>query len=221
MRSGRVRLRVPLDPEVRGGSKLSTWLHRIVVNNALMKLRSHKRHPEEAIDDLLPAFEADGHATQPSTQWSASAEDIVARHEMRDIVRKNIDLLPDSYRVVLLIAILKKCLTEETAQALGITAAAVKVRLHRARQALRTMLDKDTAGEPSDERASHHHVPQADRPHSRFDRGALDDFQAEDFQLHLALCVSCQAYLASYVTTIRVGQVVLRFGRHAGDVEDW
>jgi RNA polymerase sigma-70 factor (ECF subfamily) len=124
------------------GSKLSTWLHRIVVNNALMKLRSRKRHPEEAIDDLLPAFEADGHATQPSAQWSASAEDIAALHEMRDIVRKNIDLLPDSYRVVLLMRDIEEMSTEETALALGITAAAVKVRLHRARQALRTLLDK-------------------------------------------------------------------------------
>ena len=124
------------------GSKLSTWLHRIVVNNALMKLRSRKRHPEEAIDDLLPAFEADGHASQPSAQWNASAEDIVARHEMRDIVRKNIDLLPDSYRVVLLMRDIEEMSTEETAHALGITAAAVKVRLHRARQALRTLLDK-------------------------------------------------------------------------------
>lgn len=41
--------------------------------------------------------------------------------------------------------------------------------------------------------------------------GALDEFQAEDFQRHLALCVSCRAYLESYVTTIRVGQVVLRY----------
>jgi hypothetical protein len=50
--------------------------------------------------------------------------------------------------------------------------------------------------------------------------GALDEFQAEDFQLHLALCVSCQAYLASYTTTIRVGQLVLRFDDTPVDVPE-
>src|SRR5262249_37636914 len=44
-----------------GGCQLSTWLHRIVVNAALMKLRSRRRKPETPIDDLLPAFQEDGH----------------------------------------------------------------------------------------------------------------------------------------------------------------
>jgi RNA polymerase sigma-70 factor (ECF subfamily) len=48
-----------------GGSRLSTWLHRIVVNAALMKLRSQQRKPETSIEDLLPRFLEDGHFAEP------------------------------------------------------------------------------------------------------------------------------------------------------------
>ena len=125
------------------GSKLSTWLHRIVVNAALMKLRTRRRHPEEEIDALLPRFAADGHQLQESVDWNLSAEEMVQQAEMRELVRKSIDRLPESYRVVLLMRDIEEMSTEETAQALGITPNAVKVRLHRARQALRSLLDKE------------------------------------------------------------------------------
>ncbi|HEY3054525.1 MAG TPA: sigma-70 family RNA polymerase sigma factor [Thermoanaerobaculia bacterium] len=125
------------------GSKLSTWLHRIVVNASLMKLRSRRRHPEEEIDALLPRFAADGHQVEDSVDWKMSAEDMVQREETRELVRKSIDRLPESYRVVLLMRDIEEMSTEETAEVLGITPTAVKVRLHRARQALRTVLDKE------------------------------------------------------------------------------
>ena len=51
-----------------GRSKLSTWLHRIGVNAALMKLRTQKRRPEQSIDDLLPKFKEDGHEAGPRTR---------------------------------------------------------------------------------------------------------------------------------------------------------
>ena len=127
----------------QSGSKLSTWLHRIVVNAALMKLRTRRRHPEQGIDELLPRFQPDGHQVEESVDWNASAEDIVAREETRELVRRNIDRLPESYRVVLLMRDIEEMTTEETAKALGITTAAVKVRLHRARQALRKLLDDE------------------------------------------------------------------------------
>jgi RNA polymerase sigma-70 factor (ECF subfamily) len=123
-----------------GGSQLSTWLHRIVVNAALMKLRSKKSRPEEPIDDLLPGFEADGHISVPASEW-APADTLVMRDEVCRMVRASIDRLPESYRTVLLLRDIEELSTEETAQALGMTPVAVKVRLHRARQALRTLLD--------------------------------------------------------------------------------
>jgi RNA polymerase sigma-70 factor (ECF subfamily) len=125
------------------GATLSTWLHRIVVNSALMRLRTKRRHPEEDIEDLLPRFAADGHQVTESTDWSLSAEEMIQQSETRDMVRRLIDQLPDSYRLVLLMRDIEEMSTEETAAALGITATAVKVRLHRARQALRALLDKE------------------------------------------------------------------------------
>jgi len=123
-----------------GGSRLSTWVHRIVVNAALMKLRSKKARPEEAIEDLLPSFEADGHIAVPASEW-APADALVHQGEVCRMVRAAIDRLPESYRVVLMLRDIEELSTEETAQALGVTSVAVKVRLHRARQALRTLLD--------------------------------------------------------------------------------
>src|SRR4051812_2688184 len=127
----------------KAGSTLATWLHRIVVNSALMKLRTQRRHPEEEIDDHLPQFAADGHQLRPSVDWNESAEEMVAREETREMVRRAIDILPETHRVILMMRDIEEMTTEEVAQALGITANAVKVRLHRARQALRTLLDRD------------------------------------------------------------------------------
>lgn len=126
----------------KAGSTLSTWLHRIVVNSALMRLRTQRRHPEEEIDDLLPAFKPDGHQVRDSVDWTQSAEEMLERQETREIVRNAIDMLPETYRVILIMRDIEEMSTQEVAAALGITATAAKVRLHRARQALRTLLGR-------------------------------------------------------------------------------
>jgi RNA polymerase sigma-70 factor, ECF subfamily len=127
-------------------ARLSTWLHRILVNACLMRLRTQRRHPEEDIEALLPRFVEDGHQAEPSTAWSESADDMLQREEVRGIVRAAIGRLPEQYRIVLLLRDIEEMTTEETAEALGITANAVKIRLHRARQALRTLLDPHMKG---------------------------------------------------------------------------
>lgn len=121
-------------------AQLHTWLHRILVNTALMKIRSRKRRPEESIDDLLPTFQADGHQTTESRDWSDA---IFERKETAAMVRLAIAQLPDLYRVVLTLRDIEERDTMETAAALGTTTTVVKVRLHRARQALRTLLDRE------------------------------------------------------------------------------
>jgi len=123
-------------------AQLHTWLHRILVNTALMKIRSRKRRPEESIDDLLPTFQADGHQTTESRDWSDA---IFERKETAAIVRQAIAQLPNHYRVVLTLRDIEERDTIETATALGTTTTVVKVRLHRARQALRTLLDREFA----------------------------------------------------------------------------
>ncbi|HSR70256.1 MAG TPA: sigma-70 family RNA polymerase sigma factor [Acidobacteriota bacterium] len=122
-------------------AKLSTWLHRIVVNTALMRIRSRKRKREDSIEDMLPGFLEDGHQANPARPWSDSGEKLLQRKEVRQLVRDAIDRLPDNYRTVLLMRDIEEMSTAETAQALEITENAVKIRLHRARQALREQID--------------------------------------------------------------------------------
>jgi RNA polymerase sigma-70 factor (ECF subfamily) len=136
-----------------GASSLSTWLHRIAINCALMKIRSRACRPETPIEDLLPRFEADGHPGAPFEPWPDSAETNAVRSETRAEVRAAIDRLPETHRTVLLLRDIEELSTEEAAQVLGITPNAVKIRLHRARQALRSLLDPMMRRAPSDDLA--------------------------------------------------------------------
>jgi RNA polymerase sigma-70 factor, ECF subfamily len=115
----------------------------------LMRIRTQRRKPEESIDDLLPRFDETGawaeDDTPPSTPF-----DLVERAEMRAIVRDCIDRLPASYRTILVLRDIEELDNDEAAAALGISVTAAKTRLHRGRQALRTLLAQRLAiGEPS------------------------------------------------------------------------
>ena len=125
-----------------GGSRISTWLHRIVVNASLMKLRSRQRKPETSIEELLPRFLEDGHFADPPSEWQQTAEQALQRRQTREQVREAIDRLPDNYRTVLLLRDIEGLDTAETAEVLEVSANAVKIRLHRARQALRKLIDQ-------------------------------------------------------------------------------
>lgn len=123
-----------------GNAKLSTWLHRIVVNAALMKLRTRKRKPEQSIETMLPSFLDDGHHEERFQSWDEPVDKLMERAENRRLVREQIDALPEGYRTVLVLRDIEGLDTEETANVLGLSVNATKIRLHRARQALRTLL---------------------------------------------------------------------------------
>lgn len=125
----------------QGDARLSTWLHRIVVNTALMRLRTRKRRREDAIETLLPTFVDDGHQAQQPVEWRAGADAQLASAETQAHVRAQIDRLPETYRNVLVLRDIEELSTHDAADALGITENAVKIRLHRARQALRALID--------------------------------------------------------------------------------
>lgn len=127
-------------PGFQGQCRLTTWLHRIVTNTALMKLRSRTRKPEQSIESLLPTFLDDGHQAEPMSDWSIDADRQLLQREVRERVRAAIDQLPEAYRTVLLMRDIEELDTQETADLLGVSEGAVKTRLHRARQALASLL---------------------------------------------------------------------------------
>ena len=145
--------------QFHGDSQPSTWVHRIAVNKALDILRARQRRPEDSIDDLLPRFLPDGHHRERFVVWPESIEEGIDRKRQAATVRDAIDHLPESFRLVLLLRDIEELSTDEAATALGITPNAVKLRLHRARMALRTLLaDRMKPAEPNT--TSTNEVPQ-------------------------------------------------------------
>jgi RNA polymerase sigma-70 factor (ECF subfamily) len=127
--------------QFQGQASLATWLHRIVINAALARLRSRRGKPERPIDDLLPRFLGDGHQANPAVEWRDSSDALLQREETRALVRGAISQLPEAYRTVLLLRDIEGLETDETARLLEVTPGVVKTRLHRARQAVRRLLD--------------------------------------------------------------------------------
>ncbi len=124
-----------------GRSKLSTWLHRIAVNAALMRLRARRNDPVTDIDELLPSFSPYGAFRQPVGGWAEAPEESLSRDELRAAVRAAIDRLPDNYRIPLVLRDLEELEHAEIAETLGCTVNAAKIRVHRARQALKALLE--------------------------------------------------------------------------------
>jgi len=122
-------------------AQIATWLHRIVVNAALGRLRSRQRRPERSIEDMLPHFGEGEHQLDPPVPWKSTSETGLQLQESRALVQDCISQLPDSYRTVLLLRDIEGLDTEETARMLDTSLGVVKTRLHRARQALRALLD--------------------------------------------------------------------------------
>lgn len=124
-----------------GRSKISTWLHRIVVNASLVHLRSRKRLTDEPIDDLMPTYNITGCRIEVSEESYESLDELLDKANMNALVRKAIDQLPEIHRIVLLLRDIEEFSVQETADLLELTPGAVKTRLHRARSALKVLLE--------------------------------------------------------------------------------
>jgi RNA polymerase sigma-70 factor (ECF subfamily) len=126
-------------------SSLGTWLHRIAVNAALMKLRARqtrgREDAAEALEELLPRFVGLGVFQEPQKPWGELPEDPLARAELCGTVRAAIESLPEPYRVALMLRDIEELSNDELASALGVSVNAAKIRVHRARQALRALLE--------------------------------------------------------------------------------
>jgi RNA polymerase sigma-70 factor, ECF subfamily len=130
-------------PGFEGQACLSTWLYRIAINAALMRLRSRRRRREDPLDPLLPRFESDGSHASSRSAGLPDAEQRLASKQTAARVLACMDRLPESYRVVLVLRDVEGLDTAEAARLLGLKSDALKMRLHRARQALRTLIEAD------------------------------------------------------------------------------
>lgn len=132
-----------------GRSSIKTWLHRITVNASLTKLRQLKRLAEKPIDEHLPEFDRQECRIEAPWPYLATVQEVLESAELRARVNAGIDELPDSYRIVLQLRDIEGYATGEVAALLEISEANVKVRLHRARAALKKLLEPILRGELS------------------------------------------------------------------------
>ena len=123
-----------------GRSSLGTWLHRIVLNASLMGLRRKKGRAHEDIDELLPTFTENGCFAASQERWPEAPEDPLQREELHQVVHAAIASLPERFRDVILLRDVEGLSNERLADALGVSVNAAKIRVHRARQALRALL---------------------------------------------------------------------------------
>ncbi|HEV3279187.1 MAG TPA: sigma-70 family RNA polymerase sigma factor [Terriglobia bacterium] len=124
----------------REDSRFYTWIVRIGVNQALMKLRKRRTDKSVSLDD--PIEENGEVIPRDFADWKPNPEQLLGRTETREIMEKAIQNLPDSFRTVFQLRDVEGLSTEETAEMLGLTISAVKARLFRARLRLREELAK-------------------------------------------------------------------------------
>lgn len=123
-------------------SSLGTWIRGITIRQCLMRIRKQARRHEQSIEHMLPAFDEHGDRIEAASPRQTTAiGKSIDTERMRSVVRENINMLPDDYRLVLLLRDIDGYTTKETAAILGIKINAVKTRLHRARSALKYLLE--------------------------------------------------------------------------------
>jgi RNA polymerase sigma-70 factor, ECF subfamily len=123
----------------RGDSTFSTWIYRIATNNALMRLRKLS-HAERELNDELPPPES--MKRQALASHILDPKDALLEKEMLRELDKAVERLPEKYRTIFLLRDVEEFPTDKTARVLGISEAAVKSRLHRARLFIRETLLK-------------------------------------------------------------------------------
>ncbi len=126
-------------PTFRGEASLSTWLHRIATNAALMfrrrRMMQNKIEEKKPIEELLET-----HAPSDPSQLSQTPDDITSHKATTQALRRAVAELPDAYRKVVVLADMEDLPNEEVARRLNLSLAAVKSRLHRARKMLRDQI---------------------------------------------------------------------------------
>lgn len=126
--------------QFQGNSKFYTWVVRIAVNQALMKLRRRRTDKSVSLDETIDTGEDT--VTREIAAWDEDPEQRFSREELGEILDSAIQTLAPAYRSVFLLRDVDDLSTEETAEALGLSVPAVKSRLLRARLQLREKLTR-------------------------------------------------------------------------------
>ena len=129
----------------RGGSRFYTWLVRIALNEALMKLRKRRSGRQVSLDELLETDDQ-SMVRRETVDWRDDPEKRYARTELQGNLHHALEHLEDNSREVLVLRDLENLSTRETAQKLGLSVTTVKTRLRRARGDVRRRLDRRCRG---------------------------------------------------------------------------
>ncbi len=124
----------------QGRSAFSSWVYRITLNAAYMKLRSKKKEPNVSLDDLLPSYNSSGYQKDKIQDWSENTDSLLFSNETKEVIQKAVDQLPEKEKVVFILRDVDGLSTEKVSEILDLTIPAVKSRLHRARLFLRKKL---------------------------------------------------------------------------------
>ena len=124
----------------KGEAAFSSWLYRIAVNAAYQRLRAKRARPEVSLEPFLRVFDDEGRYIEPVVDWSGKLNDPAVAEETRAAIERSLSGLPEEYRVVIQLHDVEELPNEEVAATLGLTVAAVKSRVHRARLFLRQEL---------------------------------------------------------------------------------
>jgi RNA polymerase sigma-70 factor (ECF subfamily) len=125
----------------RAESRLGTWLARIVMNEALGRLR--RRKPTIDFDTFAKTHEGGAEIIRfPAANPDLDPETTMAQREIRALLESAIDALPEAFRIVLVARLIEGMSIEETAELFGIRPETVKTRLHRARRLLKHEMEK-------------------------------------------------------------------------------
>lgn len=201
---------VPQLPKFDSPKALVVWLYKVAKNRCLMNRRKSKFAPahELSLEELMPDREE---LEQFSSDGKLNPESFAIRSEEASRLRNAVQKLPPQYRIVLVLRDMEGLTDDEVAEITGVRAGTVRVRLHRARLFVRKELMRTWKARAAKKARPRSHTHQDTRPAhckamfaelSDYLDEKLDDSLCEYFELHMAGCEPCQAFIATLKATI-------------------
>jgi len=208
-----------------GRADVRTWLYRVTINAALT-LRRKRATNECNIDDLQPDFDANACRIEEPWPMLRTTDEVLEEAELTSYVRRSVEALPEAYRICLQLRDFEELSVREVSEILEISIENVKVRTHRARSALKRLLEPLLRGGSVSDIASAPLPAEAVPTVSRIAKGVMMAYmpmmitcrQFEDFimdylegaltkrtrkifEFHIRACRECREYLAAYQRT--------------------